>query len=157
MLVLGIKSSCDETAAAIVRDGREIVSSVISSQIKTHARFGGVVPELASREHLDKIVPIVEEAFTRANVGQREIDGIAVTVGPGLVGSLLVGVSYAKAMAFALKNPLVGVNHIEGHVYSVAFENPPVEYPALALIVSGGHSNLFLVPSAGKYKVLART
>ncbi|HEV7745036.1 MAG TPA: tRNA (adenosine(37)-N6)-threonylcarbamoyltransferase complex transferase subunit TsaD [Pyrinomonadaceae bacterium] len=157
MLVLGIETSCDETAAAVVRDGREIVSSVIASQIETHKRFGGVVPEIASREHLDKIVPIVEEAFTQANVKPQEIDGVAVTVGPGLVGSLLVGVSYAKAMAFALGKPLVGVNHIEGHVYSVAFGNPPVEYPALALIVSGGHSNLFLVPEPGKYKVLART
>src|SRR6476619_7775697 len=157
MLVLGIETSCDETAAAIVRDGREIVSSVIASQIKTHERFGGVVPELASREHLDKIVPIVEEALSQAKLKPHEIDGIAVTVGPGLVGSLLVGVSYAKAMAFALDKPLVGVNHIEGHVYSVAFGNPPVEYPALALIVSGGHSNLFLVPGTGQYKVLART
>ena len=157
MLVLGIETSCDETAAAIVRDGCEIVSSVIASQIETHKRFGGVVPELASREHLDKIVPIVDEAFERARIQPHEIDGIAVTVGPGLVGSLLVGVSYAKAMAFALGKPLVGVNHIEGHVYSVAFENPPVEYPALALIVSGGHSNLFFVPAPGKYKVLART
>ena len=157
MLVLGIETSCDETAAAVVRDGREIVSSVIASQIKTHERFGGVVPELASREHLDKIVPIVEEAFFQAKLEQKAIDGIAVTAGPGLVGSLLVGVSYAKAMAFALGKPLVGVNHIEGHVYSVAFGNPPVEYPALALIVSGGHSNLFLVPEPGKYKVLART
>jgi N6-L-threonylcarbamoyladenine synthase len=157
MLVLGIETSCDETAAAVVLDGSEIVSSVIASQVETHKRFGGVVPELASREHLDKIVPIVEEAFERAQVEPHEIDGLAVTVGPGLVGSLLVGVSYAKAMAFALQKPLVGVNHIEGHVYSVAFENPPVEYPALALIVSGGHSNLFFVPSPGKYKVLART
>src|SRR5437773_3707588 len=143
MLVLGIETSCDETAAAIVRAGREIVSSVIASQVPIHKRFGGVVPELASREHLDKIVPIVEEAFGRAGIKKDEIDGIAVTVGPGLVGSLLVGVSYAKAMAFALDKPLVGVNHIEGHVYSVAFENPPIEYPALALIVSGGHTNLF--------------
>ena len=157
MLVLGIETSCDETAAAVVRDGNHIVSSVIASQVKTHERFGGVVPELASREHLDKIVPIVKEALQRAEIEARQIDGIAVTVGPGLVGSLLVGVSYAKAMAFALGKPLVGVNHIEGHVYSVAFENPPVEYPALALIVSGGHSNLFLVPEPGKYKVLART
>jgi len=152
MLVLGIETSCDETAAALVRDGREIVSSVIASQIATHQRFGGVVPELASREHLDKIVPIVEEAFTRANLTKEQIDGIAVTIGPGLVGSLLVGVSYAKAMAFALNKPLVGVNHIEGHIYSVCFENP-----ALALIVSGGHTNLFFVPNAGKYKVVGRT
>jgi N6-L-threonylcarbamoyladenine synthase len=157
MLVLGIETSCDETAAAIVRDGREIVSSVIASQIATHERFGGVVPELASREHLDKIVPIVEEALVRANIKTKDIDGMAVTVGPGLVGSLLVGLSYAKAMAFALQKPLVGVNHIEGHIYSVAFDNPPVEYPALALIVSGGHTNLFHIPEPGKYKVLART
>ncbi|MEP6742922.1 MAG: tRNA (adenosine(37)-N6)-threonylcarbamoyltransferase complex transferase subunit TsaD [bacterium] len=157
MLVLGIETSCDETAAALVRDGREIISSVIASQVATHKRFGGVVPELASREHLDKIVPIVEEAFTCASLQKNAIDGIAVTVGPGLVGSLLVGVSYAKAMAFALQKPLVGVNHIEGHIYSVAFENPPVEYPALALVVSGGHTNLFFVPEPGKYKVVART
>jgi N6-L-threonylcarbamoyladenine synthase len=157
MLVLGIETSCDETAAAIVRDGRQIVSSVIASQIATHTRFGGVVPELASREHLDKIVPVVEEAFARAETTKHEIDGLAVTVGPGLIGSLLVGVSYAKAMAFALDKPLVGVNHIEGHVYSVCFENPPVEHPALALIVSGGHTNLFFVPEPGKYKVVSRT
>jgi N6-L-threonylcarbamoyladenine synthase len=157
MLVLGIETSCDETAAAIVSGGREIISSVISSQIDIHKRFGGVVPELASREHLDKIVPVVSEAFARARVGIRDIEGIAVTVGPGLVGSLLVGVSYAKAMAFALGLPLVGVNHIEGHIYSVAFENPPVEYPALALIVSGGHTNLILISEPGSYRVMART
>lgn len=157
MLVLGIETSCDETAAALVRDGREMLSSVIASQIKTHERFGGVVPELASREHLDKIVPIVDEAFARAGVGQNAIDGVAVTIGPGLVGSLLVGVSYAKALAFALNKPLVGVNHIEGHIYSVCFENPPVEHPALALVVSGGHSNIFYVPTPGKYKVVSRT
>ena len=116
MIVLGIETSCDETAAALVRDGREILSSVIASQIALHERFGGVVPELASREHLDKIVPIVEEAFTRAALNVTDIDGLAVTVGPGLVGSLLVGVSYAKAMAFALNKPIVGVNHIEGHI-----------------------------------------
>ena len=157
MLVLGIETSCDETAAAIVRDGREIVSSVIASQVPIHKRFGGVVPELASREHLDKIVPIVEAAFARAGIKKDEIDGVAVTIGPGLIGSLLVGVSYAKALAFAMNKPLVGVNHIEGHIYSVGFENPPVEHPALALIVSGGHTNLFFVPSPGKYKVVGRT
>jgi N6-L-threonylcarbamoyladenine synthase len=115
------------------------------------------VPELASREHLDKIVPVVEEALSRAHVLRQEIDGIAVTSGPGLIGSLLVGVSYAKAMAYALNKPLVGVNHIEGHIYSVCFENPPVEHPALALIVSGGHTNVFFVPEPGKYKVVGRT
>ncbi|MBV9957907.1 MAG: tRNA (adenosine(37)-N6)-threonylcarbamoyltransferase complex transferase subunit TsaD [Acidobacteria bacterium] len=157
MLVLGIETSCDETAAAVVRDGREIVSSIISSQIDLHKAYGGVVPELASREHLDKIVPVIEEALERASVELEELDGIAVTAGPGLVGSLLVGVSYAKAMAFALSKPLVGVNHIEGHIYSVVFDNPPVEYPALALVVSGGHTNLFLVPEPGKYRVVSRT
>ncbi len=157
MLVLGIESSCDETAAAIVRDGRELVSSVISSQTKTHERFGGVVPELASREHLEKIVPVVEEAFARAEVGKQEIDGVAVTSGPGLIGSLLVGLSFAKGMAYALGRPLIGVNHIEGHIYSVVFDNPPVEYPALALIVSGGHTNLFLIEEPGVYRTLART
>src|SRR5437870_7960983 len=157
MLVLGIETSCDETAAAIVRDSREIVSSVIASQVPIHKRFGGVVPELSSREHLDKIVPIVEEDFERAAIRKDDIDGIAVTIGPGLIGSLLVGVSYAKAMAFALNKPIVGVNHIEWHICSVCFGNPPVEPPALALIVSGGHTNLFFVPSAGKYKVVGRT
>ena len=157
MLVLGIETSCDETAAAVVRDGREIVSSIIASQVKTHERWGGVVPEIASREHLNKIVPIVEQALGDARVAAKDLDGIAVTNGPGLVGSLLVGVSYAKAMAFALGKPLVGVNHIEGHIYSVAFENPPIKYPAFALIVSGGHSNLFFIPEPGKYKVIART
>jgi len=157
MLVLGIESSCDETAAALVRDGREMVSSVISSQVETHKRFGGVVPELASREHLDKIVDVVEEAFSRAGRRKEEIDGIAVTQGPGLVGSLLVGLSYAKAMAFALEKPIVGVNHIEGHIYSVVFDNPPIEYPAFALVVAGGHTNLFRVAGPGRYEVLART
>jgi N6-L-threonylcarbamoyladenine synthase len=157
MLVLGIETSCDETAAALVRHGREILSSVISSQVPVHKRFGGVVPELASREHLDKIVPVVNDAFERADITPRDVDGIAVTVGPGLVGSLLVGVSYAKAMAYALNKPFVGVNHIEGHIYSVAFENPPIEYPAEALIVSGGHTNIFFIPEPGKYKVLSRT
>jgi N6-L-threonylcarbamoyladenine synthase len=157
MLVLGIESSCDETAAAVVRDGREILSSVIASQIELHAPFGGVVPELASREHLEKIEPVVDEALERANVSLTEIEAIAVTQGPGLIGSLLVGVCYAKALAFGLEIPCIGVNHIEGHVYSVAFENPPVEYPALALIVSGGHTNLFFIPEAGKYKVVSRT
>jgi len=157
MLVLGIESSCDETAAAMVRNGREILSSVIASQTAIHRRFGGVVPELASREHLDKIVPIVEAALSQARIEAQAIDGIEVTVGQGLVGSLLVGVSYAKAIAFALSKPIVGVNHIEGHIYSVAFDNPPVEYPALALVVSGGHTNLFFIPSPGKYRVVART
>ena len=157
MLILGIESSCDETAAAVVRDGREILSSVISSQIELHKPFGGVVPELAAREHLEKIDPIVDEALARAEITLEEIDAVAVTQGPGLIGSLLVGVCYAKALAFGLDVPFIGVNHIEGHVFSVAFENPSVEYPAFALIVSGGHTNLFYIPEAGKYKVISRT
>jgi len=157
MLILGIESSCDETAAAVVRDGRVILSSVISSQIEIHKPFGGVVPELASREHLEKIDPIVDQALKEANVLLKEIQAVAVTQGPGLVGSLLIGVCYAKALAFGLDIPFIGVNHIEGHVFSVAFENPPTEYPALALIVSGGHTNLFFIPEAGLYKVVSRT
>lgn len=157
MLILGIESSCDETAAAVVRDGREILSSVIASQIELHKPWGGVVPELASREHLEKIDPIVDEALQRAGVKFSNIDAIAVTQGPGLIGSLLVGVCYAKGLAYALDVPIVGVNHIEGHVYSVAFENPPIQYPALALIVSGGHTNIFYIPEEGKYKVVSRT
>lgn len=157
MLILGIESSCDETAAAVVRDGREILSSVIASQIDLHRPWGGVVPELASREHLEKIEPIVIEVLEKAHLILKDIDAIAVTQGPGLIGSLLVGVCYAKALAWGLDIPLVGINHIEGHVYSVAFENSPVEYPALALIVSGGHTNIFYVPSEGQYKVVSRT
>lgn len=157
MLVLGIESSCDETAAAVIEDGTIIRSNVIASQVKTHAPFGGVVPELASREHLERIDPVVTRALADARVKLREIDGIAVTQGPGLIGSLLVGVSFAKSAAMVIEKPIVGVNHIEGHVYSVVFENPPVEYPALALIVSGGHTSLFLVPREGEYAVLGRT
>lgn len=157
MLILGIESSCDETAAAVVRDGREILSSVISSQIELHRPYGGVVPELSARDHLEKIDPIVKEALQKANISLKEIDAVAVTQGPGLVGSLLVGVSYAKALAYGLDIPFIGVNHIEGHVYSIAFENPEVKYPAFALIVSGGHTNLFYLPEEGKYKVIART
>ncbi|PYS97734.1 MAG: tRNA (adenosine(37)-N6)-threonylcarbamoyltransferase complex transferase subunit TsaD [Acidobacteria bacterium] len=157
VLVLGIESSCDETAAAVIKDGREILSSIISSQIDLHKPFGGVVPELASREHLEKIEPVVREALQQASIGFNDLDGIAVTRGPGLIGSLLVGVCYAKALAFGLNIPLIGVNHIEGHVFSVIFENPEIQFPALALIVSGGHTNLFFVPEPGQYKVVSRT
>ena len=157
MLILGIESSCDETAAAVVKDGKEIISSVISSQIELHRPFGGVFPELAAQEHLAKIDPVVNEAIAEAKIGFRDLDAIAVTQGPGLIGSLLVGVSYAKALAWGLDIPFIGVNHIEGHVYSIVFENPLVEYPALALIVSGGHTNLFYIPEEGKYKIVSRT
>jgi len=163
MLVLGIETSCDETAAAIVRDGKEILSNVIYSQIKTHTPYGGVVPELASREHLVKIRAVVDQALTDAGVTLDEVDGIAATSGPGLIGSLLVGLTYAKALSFSKHKPLAAVNHIEGHIYSVSFEHPDVEFPALALVVSGGHTNLFLVESDSgdfrhlKYKLIGKT
>jgi N6-L-threonylcarbamoyladenine synthase len=155
MLVLGIETSCDETAAAVVRDGRDIVSSIIYSQIATHQKFGGVVPELASREHLERISSVVGEALVGTPI--EALHGVTVTQGPGLIGSLLVGVSYAKAFAYACGIPVIGINHIEGHFYSVVFENPPIEYPAMALIVSGGHTNLFFVPEEGSYRVVSRT
>jgi N6-L-threonylcarbamoyladenine synthase len=157
VLVLGIESSCDETAAAVVEAGRVIRSNIIASQIATHAPFGGVVPELASREHLDRIAPVVTDALNEAGITLECVDGIAVTQGPGLIGSLLVGISFAKSLAMVANKPIVGVNHIEGHIYSVVFENPAVEYPAVALIVSGGHTTLFLIPAEGSYAVLGRT
>lgn len=156
-LVLGIETSCDETAAAIVEGGRRIRSNVIASQVATHALYGGVVPEIASREHMDRIGEIVDRSLADAGVQLEEVDGIAVTYGPGLVGALLVGLSYAKSLAYALRIPLVGVNHIEGHVYSVVFDNDEVVYPAVALIVSGGHTSLFLVPEPETYVLLGRT
>jgi N6-L-threonylcarbamoyladenine synthase len=133
------------------------MSSIISSQIELHRPFGGVVPELASREHLEKIDEVIQKAVTDASISLDDIDAIAVTQGPGLIGALLVGVNYAKALAFGLGIPIVSVNHIEGHVFSVVFENPEVEYPALALIVSGGHTNIFHVPEPGRYRVVSRT
>ena len=157
MLVLGIESSCDETAAAIVEDGRRVLSNVVATQTKTHRAFGGVVPELASREHLGNIGYVVCQAFRDAGKTQEDIDGIAVTQGPGLVGSLLVGVSFAKAMAFSTGKPLIPVNHIEGHIFSAFIENPDIEYPLLALTVSGGHSSLIYSPSPGAYKIIGRT
>jgi N6-L-threonylcarbamoyladenine synthase len=157
MLVLGIESSCDETAAAVVEDGRSIRSNVVASQIETHAPFGGVVPELASREHLDRIDSVVTSALEQAGIGVDDIDGVSVTRGPGLVGSLLVGLSYAKSIAYARGKPIVGVNHIEGHIYSVVFENAPIAYPAVALVVSGGHTSLFLIPEEGQYATIGRT
>jgi len=156
-LVLGIESSCDETAAAVVANGREIRSSVVASQVAMHGPYGGVVPEIASREHLAQIGPVVDRALEGAGVGLADLDGIAVTCGPGLVGSLLVGVSYAKSLAYVHEKPLVGVNHIEGHIYSVVFENGEIDYPAVALVVSGGHTSLYLMREAERYELLGRT
>ena len=157
MLVLGIESSCDETAAALLEDGHRVLSNVVASQIETHRGFGGVVPELASREHLRNICYVVNRAFADARRRREDIDGIAVTQGPGLIGSLLVGLSFAKAMAFTLNKPLVPVNHIEGHICSAFIEHPEISYPVLALVVSGGHTSLILSPAPGKYQPVGRT
>lgn len=156
MLLLTIESSCDETAVAVVRDGREVLSNLIISQIEIHTRFGGVVPELASRQHLQAICPLVDTAIEEAGITLEQIEGIAVTRGPGLIGALLVGVSYAKALAFARQIPLVGVHHIEGHILAIQLEQE-VPYPYLALAVSGGHSHLFRVDGVGHYQLLGRT
>lgn len=147
--ILGIESSCDETAAAIVRSGENLISNVVASQIATHQPYGGVVPELASREHLRAIVPVVRQALHEAKRGYASVDAIAVTRGPGLAGSLLVGISYAKALAFALEKPLIAVNHLEGHIHAVLLEerqkgNHELQFPVLALVVSGGHTHLYL-------------
>jgi N6-L-threonylcarbamoyladenine synthase len=154
--ILGIESSCDETAAAVVEDGSRILSSVVSSQMSTHARYGGVVPELASREHLRAIVPAVRLALEQSSTQPRELGAIAVTQGPGLVGSLLVGITYAKALTLAWRLPLIAINHIEGHVHAVASQNP-VEFPALALVVSGGHTHLYEVREQFVYRLLGKT
>jgi N6-L-threonylcarbamoyladenine synthase len=156
MLILGIESSCDETAAAVLKDGRDILSNVVFSQIALHRPFGGVVPELASRRHLDKIVPVVEEALTQAQVSLEEIQGIAVTRGPGLVGALLVGLCFAKSLSAYKKIPIIGVNHVEGHICSIFLEQQ-VPFPFLSLTVSGGHTSLFLVKGIGDYETLGRT
>ncbi len=161
MPLLAIESSCDETAAAVLADEATVLSSVVASQLETHCKYGGVVPELASREHLRAIVPVVREALGRASTTLAELDAIAVTSGPGLAGSLLVGLTYAKALCFARSLPLITVNHIEGHIHAVILEalqgGQAVEYPALALIVSGGHTHLFEAPEEGVYHLLGKT
>src|SRR5579863_290813 len=152
--ILGIESSCDETAAAVVRSGEQLISNVVASQIATHQLYGGVVPELASREHLRAIVPVVRQALAEAKHTYESVDAIAVTQGPGLAGALLVGISYAKALAFALDKPLIAVNHLEGHIHAVSLEerqkgNHQLQFPVLALVVSGGHTHLYLAHQAG--------
>jgi N6-L-threonylcarbamoyladenine synthase len=156
MLLLAIESSCDETAAAVVRDGRHALSNVIASQIDVHARYGGVVPELASRKHLEAISVVVDTALEQAAVTLDDIEGVVVTRGPGLVGALLVGLSLAKALAFARHLPLVGVHHIEGHILAPLLEHE-VAFPYLALAVSGGHTHLYRVDGIGRYRILGRT
>ena len=161
MRILGIESSCDETAAAVVEDGETVLSSIVASQMTTHGKYGGVVPELASREHLRAIVPVVREALEQGRTRLEGLAAIAATVGPGLVGSLLVGLTYAKSLSFASGVPLITVNHIEGHIHAVILEakraGTPVEFPALALVVSGGHTHLFEVREGFQYRLLGKT
>jgi len=157
ILILGIESSCDETAASVVKNGREVLSNVISSQIALHTLYGGVVPEIASRKHIEKINQVIEEALAQANVKLDDITAVAVTYGPGLVGALLVGVAEAKAICYAKKLPLVGVHHIEGHISANYIENKELEPPFMCLVVSGGHTHLVNVQDYGKYEILGRT
>ena len=157
MRILGIETSCDETSAAVVEDGRRILSNVVSSQIAEHARFGGVVPEIASRQHLLNLSPVVHQALDDAGLGVEDLEAVAVTSGPGLIGALLAGVSFAKAFAFARGIPLVGVDHIEGHIRACYLEGNDVPHPALALVVSGGHTSLFRMETEGTYQLLGKT
>ena len=155
--ILAIESSCDETAAAVVRNGHEVLSNVIYSQIELHKEYGGVVPEIASRKHIEKIIPVVDKAIKDSGMALSEMDGVAVTYGPGLVGPLLVGVSFAKALAFAAGKPLIGVNHIEGHISANYVEHPELKPPYLGLVVSGGHTHLIIVKDWSEFDVLGRT
>ena len=157
MKVLGIETSCDETAAAVVEDGTEIISDVVASQADIHARYGGVVPEVASRQHLLTILPVIESALSRADCSWDEIDRIAVTYGPGLAGSLLVGVNVAKAISLARSIPLIGINHLEGHIYANWLCDEKPSFPCLCLIVSGGHSDLILMTGHGKFSKIGQT
>ncbi|NMB35707.1 MAG: tRNA (adenosine(37)-N6)-threonylcarbamoyltransferase complex transferase subunit TsaD [Firmicutes bacterium] len=156
-LILGLETSCDDTAAAVVQNGRTVLSSVVSSQDNLHHRFGGVVPEIASRRHLEVITVVIEEALDEAGVGFDDLDGLAVAYGPGLVGSLLVGVSLAKALAFTLDLPIIGVNHLEGHLYANFLTGAAVSFPVLSLVVSGGHTSLIYMEGHGQIEVLGKT
>lgn len=155
--ILAIESSCDETAAAVVKNGREVLSNVISSQIELHKLYGGVVPEIASRKHIEKINPVIREALAEADMKLEDMDAIGVTYGPGLVGALLVGVAAAKAISYAKHIPLIGVHHIEGHISANYIENKDLEPPFLGMVVSGGHTHLVMVKDYGKYEILGKT
>lgn len=157
LTLLAIESSCDETAAAVVRNGREVLSDCISSQIEIHQKYGGVVPEIASRKHVEAVIPCVQNALEEAGLTLKDLDGVAVTSGPGLVGALLVGVSFAKALAFAADLPLIGVHHIDGHISANYIEDPSLEPPFLCLVASGGHSHLVYVRDYGIYDILGQT
>jgi len=157
IICLSIETSCDETSCAIVKNGREVYSNVISSQIEIHKKFGGVVPEVASRNHVENIDAVVNQAIKEAKININDIDFIACTYGPGLVGALLVGVSYAKALAFALNKPLVGVNHIEGHIAANYITHKELKPPFICLVISGGHTHLIEVDDYNKFKILGKT
>ncbi|MEJ2696698.1 MAG: tRNA (adenosine(37)-N6)-threonylcarbamoyltransferase complex transferase subunit TsaD [Candidatus Sulfobium sp.] len=157
MLIIGIDTSCDDTSAAVVEDGRRIISNVISSQSDIHSKYGGIVPELASRRHIEMIIPVVDEALKKAGITLNEVSAVAVCHGPGLIGSLLVGCSFAKAACFARGKPLVAVNHLEGHILSPCLEKEAPEFPFLSLIVSGGHTSLYIAKGYGEYIELGRT
>lgn len=156
-VILAIESSCDETACAVIRDGHEICANVVSTQIKIHEKFGGVVPEVASRKHLEYIDIVIEEALAESGYSFAELDAIAVTMGPGLIGALLVGLSTAKGLAYALEKPLIGVHHIEGHIYANFLAHPEITLPCICLVVSGGHTNIVKIAAHGDYEILGQT
>ncbi len=156
MLILGIDTSCDDTSAAVVEDGSRVVSNIVSNQDRIHEKYGGIVPELASRRHIEMILPVVDEAMKGAKIGFEDIDAIAVSYGPGLIGSLLVGVCFAKSLSFVNKVPMIAVNHLEGHICSIFLEAKP-EFPFIALVVSGGHTSLYYVEGFGIYREIGRT
>lgn len=157
MLILGIDTSCDDTSASVVEDGTEILSNIVSSQTDIHTKYGGIVPELASRRHIEMVLPVVDEALKKAGASLADLSAIAVCHGPGLIGSLLVGCSFAKAVSYSKNIPLVAVNHLEGHLLSVFLESPSPEFPFLSLVVSGGHTSLYVAEDYGKYRELGRT
>ena len=156
-VILGIETSCDETAAAVVMGGNDILSNIVSSQIDIHARFGGVVPEVASRAHLEALIPVVDEAITSAGIEPARIDAVAATVGPGLIGALLVGVSAAKALSLSWNKPFIGINHMEAHLYAGLLDDPTLEFPLVVLLVSGGHTMIVEMRGHGDYSVLGHT
>jgi len=157
MLVLGIETSCDETAAAIVEDGKKILSNIVSSQVKIHKKFWGVVPEIASRKHIEMILPVIQESLNKAGISLEEVDGIAATFGPGLLGSLLVGLTVAKGIAYARNLPFIGINHLEAHLYACFIEHPHLIPPFIGLIISGGHTELIYISKQRKYELLGST
>jgi N6-L-threonylcarbamoyladenine synthase len=157
MNILGIDTSCDDTAAAVVENGKRVLSNIVNSQVKLHHPYGGVVPELASREHLKNIVPVVDEALSSAGLTVHDLNGVAVTIGPGLIGSLLVGLYYAKAFAYVRGIPWIGINHLEGHILSIFLEPETPSFPFVALTVSGGHTSLYFVEGFGRYRLMGQT